>query len=45
MKEMIGAATLHEVKNMLKDKPCGSMSRVVNIHCSWCANCSGIVGD
>ena len=45
MKEMIGVSTLHEVKKMIADQTCESKPRVVNVHCSWCTNCSGIVGD
>ena len=45
MKEIIGVATLQEVKRMIVDQNCESKPRVVNVHCSMCANCSGIVGD
>lgn len=45
MKEMIGVATLQEVKKMVADQTCESKPRVDNVHCSWCTNCSGIVGD
>lgn len=45
MKEIIGVSTLNEVKKMIENQPYQSKSRMVNIHCSWCTNCSGIVGD
>lgn len=44
MKEMIGLQTIHEVKKMTSNAPV-KMPSIVTIHCSWCANCSGIVGD
>ena len=45
MKEIIGVATLQEVKKMVAEQPCESMSSIEAVHCSWCTNCSGIVGD
>jgi hypothetical protein len=45
MKEMIGVATLHEVKKMTANQTSEGNPRIVNVHCSWCTNCSGIVGD
>ena len=45
MKETIGAATLQAVKEMIAGQTCEERPRVVNIHCSWCTNCAGIVGD
>lgn len=45
MKEIIGVSTLQEVKAMVANQPNESKPHVQNVHCSWCANCSGIVGD
>ncbi len=45
MKEIIDVSTLQEVKKMIKEQPQKTETNVVNVHCSWCTNCSGIVGD
>lgn len=45
MREMIGVATLNEVKKLVEDQPYKGNGGAVNVHCSWCTNCSGIVGD
>lgn len=45
MKEVIGVATLHEVKKLTENQTGKSKPQVANVHCSWCTNCSGIVGD
>lgn len=45
MKEMIGVATLNEVKSLTAGLHRKKNRDVVNVHCSWCTNCSGIVGD
>jgi hypothetical protein len=45
MKEIIGMSTLNEVKEIVIVHPQVAKAKIVPIHCSMCANCSGIVGD
>ncbi len=44
MKEIIGLATIEEVKAITSTVE-GDRNIVAPVHCSWCTNCSGIVGD
>lgn len=45
MKELIDVATLQEAKKLVADKGNKTKPNTSNVHCAWCANCAGIVGD
>ena len=47
MKEVLDYQTLEEAKGIIASQLDEQVENknIVTIHCSWCTNCSGIVGD
>ena len=47
MKEVVDYQTLEEAKGIIASQLDEQVENknIVTIHCSWCTNCSGIVGD
>jgi hypothetical protein len=46
MKEVIDLELLEEAENVIASLENEEMNGKINsVHCSWCTNCAGIVGD
>lgn len=45
MKEVIEEIVLQQAKELVRDMNADIATNPEGVHCSWCANCSGIVGD
>lgn len=44
MKETLSAKILRQAKAVTLGESFGGAQKLEEVHCSWCANCSGIVG-
>ena len=44
MKEIISKKTLREAAALANGESFGGTMKLEEVHCSWCTNCSGIVG-
>ena len=45
MKEIISKQTLREATVATKGESFGGTMKLEEVHCSWCTNCSSIVGS
>ena len=46
MKEVINLELLKEAENVIASLESEELDSEINsVHCSWCTNCAGIVGD
>lgn len=44
MSEILSAKVLREAKAATMGQSFGISQKIEEVHCSWCTNCSGIVG-